>query len=212
MNIKTVDFHGACLKASERPTEWFPQVAVAGRSNVGKSSLLNWLFQRRVARVAKAPGKTRTLNFFLVNGGLFIVDLPGYGYAKVARHLQDQWGRELGNYLLHEERLAGVVSLIDVRHGPTSLDMELQALLETAGLDRVVVLTKADKVGRSHCRSMQDAVRKKLGLSSRPLVTSVKSGDGRRDVLLAVAGLAERWKAKQQMEKNHGTQEEDRQG
>jgi len=154
-----------------------------------------------VARVAKAPGKTRTLNFFLVNGSLFLVDLPGYGYAKVARHLQQQWGRELGSYLLHEERLAGVLALVDIRHGPTALDLELQSLLLECGLQRIVVLTKADKVGRGKRRLMQETTKSKLGLSEPPLVTSVTSGEGRREVLAALAELAARWKAGQQQEK-----------
>ncbi len=92
MEIRSVSFQGASLRAADRPKQWFPQVAFAGRSNVGKSSLLNWLFKRQIARVAKAPGKTRTLNFYLVNSSLFFVDLPGYGYAKVARHLRGAVG------------------------------------------------------------------------------------------------------------------------
>ena len=108
MDIRDVSFRGAALRASQRPAEWFPHVAVAGRSNVGKSSLLNWLLQRRLARVAKAPGKTRTLNFYLVNGTFYLVDLPGYGYAKVGRQLREEWGQELARYLLEEQRVAGV--------------------------------------------------------------------------------------------------------
>ena len=120
-----MEFRGAAVRAPDRPREWFPHVAVAGRSNVGKSSLLNWLFQRKLARVAKAPGKTRTLNFYLVNGSFYLVDLPGYGYAKVAKELREDWGREVGRYLAEDERLAGVVTLVDIRHGPTALDLSL---------------------------------------------------------------------------------------
>ena len=190
MEIRSVDFKGSFLKASTRPKEWFPHVAVAGRSNVGKSSLLNWLFRQNVAKVAKAPGKTRTLNFFLVNRNFYMVDLPGYGYAKVARHLREQWGRELAAYLSGEERLAGVVALIDVRHGPSVLDMELQSFLTTSGLNRLVILTKGDKVGRSKRRQMQNEIQKQLDLPIRPLVTSVTSGEGRREVLDAIDKMA----------------------
>jgi len=209
MEIRSVTFKGSFLKASTRPKEWFPHVAVAGRSNVGKSSLLNWLFKQNMAKVAKAPGKTRTLNFFLVNRNFYMVDLPGYGYAKVARHLRDQWGRELGAYLSREERLAGVVALIDVRHGPSVLDLELQSFLTDSGLDRMVVLTKGDKVGRSKRRQMQDSIQKQLGLPTRPLVTSVTSGEGRRELLDAIAVMAGLWKDQQQ-ETVHGTEEEKR--
>ncbi len=129
MEIREVSFRGSALKPSDRPQEFFPQIAVAGRSNVGKSSLLNWLLRQNLARVAKAPGKTRMLNFFLINRSFFLVDLPGYGYAKVGRALQEEWGRELGNYLATEERLAGVITLVDIRHGPTDLDLGLQEML-----------------------------------------------------------------------------------
>ncbi len=209
MEIKSVNFKGSFLKASTRPKEWFPHVAIAGRSNVGKSSLLNWLFRQNIAKVAKAPGKTRTLNFFLVNRNIYMVDLPGYGYAKVARRLRDQWGRELGNYLSGEERLAGVVALIDVRHGPSALDLELQSFLTVSGRNRLVILTKGDKVGRGQRRKMQDGIQKQLELPTRPLVTSVTSGEGRREVLDEIERMAGLWKDLQQ-ETVHGTEEEER--
>lgn len=209
MEIRSVKFKGSFLKASTRPKEWFPHIAIAGRSNVGKSSLLNWLFRQNAAKVAKAPGKTRTLNFFLVNRNFYMVDLPGYGYAKVAKHLRDQWGRELGAYLSGEERLAGVVALIDVRHGPSVLDLELQSFLTASGLNRLVILTKGDKVGRSKRRQMQNEIQKQLDLPALPLVTSVTSGEGRREVLDAIDNMAGLWKDLQQ-ETDHGTEEKER--
>jgi GTP-binding protein len=198
VEILDVTFRGAALKASQRPAEWFPHVAVAGRSNVGKSSLLNWLFQRKLARVAKAPGKTRTLNFFLVNSSFYLVDLPGYGYAKVGKQMREEWGRELGRYLAEERRLAGVVTLIDIRHGPTALDLGLQELLVGAGLSRLVVLTKADKVGRGHRAKMQSEVQTGLGLPRPPLAVSVRTGEGRRELLQAVDELVAVWRTEEQ--------------
>jgi GTP-binding protein len=196
VEIRDVTFRGAALRASERPREWYPQVAVAGRSNVGKSSLLNWLFQRRLARVAKAPGKTRTLNFFLVNSSFYVVDLPGYGYAKVARRLREDWGQELGRYLLDEQRVAGVVTLIDIRHGPTALDLDLQEMLVAAARERVVVLTKADKVGRNQRAQMRRDVQQQLGLAAPPLAVSVNAGEGRRELLLKIEGLVAAWRGR----------------
>ena len=198
MDIRDVTFRGAALRASQRPAEWFPHVAVAGRSNVGKSSLLNWILQRKLARVAKAPGKTRTLNFYLVNGSFFLVDLPGYGYAKVGKELRDEWGRELARYLADERRLAGVVTLIDIRHGPSAQDVDLQELLVGSGLPRQVVLTKADKVGRSHRVKMQREVQDGLGLSQPPLAVSVTTGEGRRELLRAIDGLVAEWRTEDQ--------------
>ncbi len=169
-------------------------MAVAGRSNVGKSSLLNWLFRRPLARVAKAPGKTRTLNFFLVNDNLLLVDLPGYGYAKVGRQLQEEWNRELGRYISEEERLAGVVALVDIRHGLTHRDRDLQDLLVHADVDRRVVLTKADKVGRSQRARTAQQVQRELGLHVPPLAVSVRAGEGRRELLGEIDEMANRWR------------------
>ncbi|MEE4270944.1 MAG: ribosome biogenesis GTP-binding protein YihA/YsxC [Thermoanaerobaculales bacterium] len=196
MEIREVSFRASALKASDRPQEWFPHIAVAGRSNVGKSSLLNWLMRQNKARVAKAPGKTRMLNYFLINGSYFLVDLPGYGYAKVNRALQEEWGRELGNYLATEERLAGVMTLVDVRHGPTELDLGLQDMLIEHGRPRLVVLTKADKVKRGQRARMQFQVQKKLGLPRPPLVVSVKTGEGRKELLTRVDELIDGWRSK----------------
>jgi GTP-binding protein len=197
VEILDVSFRAAALRASDRPREWYPQVAVAGRSNVGKSSLLNWLFQRRLAKVAKAPGKTRTLNFFLVNSSFYIVDLPGYGYAKVARQLREEWGQELGRYLLDEQRVAGVVTLIDIRHGPTALDLDLQGMLSSAGRERVVVLTKADKLSRGQRAAMRREVQQRLDLATLPLAVSVNSGEGRRELLAEIDGLVSAWRGRQ---------------
>jgi GTP-binding protein len=197
VEIRDITFRGAALKASQRPREWVPHVAVAGRSNVGKSSLLNWLFGRSLARVAKAPGKTRTLNFYLVNGAYYLVDLPGYGYAKVAKELRAEWGRELERYIADEKRLAGVVTLMDTRHGPSALDLDLQDLLDEAGLGKVVVLTKADKVGRGQRARMQDEVQHRLGLETRPMAVSVRTGEGRRDLVRQIDELVSQWRHRQ---------------
>jgi len=197
VDILDVSFRAAALRASDRPREWYPQVAVAGRSNVGKSSLLNWLFQRRLAKVAKAPGKTRTLNFFLVNSSFYVVDLPGYGYAKVARQLREEWGQELARYLLEEQRVAGVVTLIDIRHGPTALDLDLQEMLSSAGRERVVVLTKADKLSRGQRATMRREVQQRLDLVDLPLAVSVNAGEGRRELLAEINRLVSAWRGRQ---------------
>ena len=120
------------------------EVCFAGRSNVGKSSLINALTgQKALARTSNTPGRTQEINFFTATDALYLVDLPGYGYAKVGKDLRRQWGLELEGYLRHEERLAGVVTLIDIRHGPTHLDLDLQELLRaeegteyTLGIER----------------------------------------------------------------------------
>ncbi len=193
VDIRDVEYRSSALKAKDRPKEFFPHIAVAGRSNVGKSSLINWLFRRTIARVAKAPGKTRMLNFFLVNKNFYLVDLPGYGYAKVSKTLRDQWGQELGAYLATEERIAGVVTLSDIRHGPTALDLDLQNILKNCGRQRIPVLTKSDKVSRGQKSAMQQRVRKELDLSDLPPAVSVKTGEGRAELLSSFQKLIEEW-------------------
>jgi GTP-binding protein len=197
LEISEVSFRGSALRPADRPGEFFPHVAVAGRSNVGKSSLLNWLFKQSLAKVAKSPGKTRTLNFFLINRSFYLVDLPGYGYAKVGKQMREDWGRELGRYIHDEERLAGVVALVDIRHGLTARDRDLQELLLASGLDRQVVLTKADKVGRGHRAQMQETVQRELALHVPPLAVSVRTGEGRRELLAGINDMVNRWRTQQ---------------
>ena len=163
---------------------------------MGKSSLLNWLFKQSLAKVAKSPGKTRTLNFFLINRSFYLVDLPGYGYAKVAKKLREDWGRELGRYIDEEERLAGVISLVDIRHGLTARDRDLQELLLASDRDRQVVLTKADKVGRGQQKNMQFKVQKQLGLARPPMAVSVKTGEGRQELLRSIGELVDAWRSR----------------
>ncbi len=195
MEIASVTFRAAALAAADRPAEPFPHVVVAGRSNVGKSSLLNWLFRRDLARVAKAPGKTRTVNFYLINRNMYLVDLPGYGYAKVGHGLREQWGAAINAYLSADDRIAGVLCLVDVRHGPTPLDLDLQALLARCGRVREIVLTKADKVGRGQRAAMQHRVRASLELPSPPLAVSVARGEGRGELLARIDSLATSWRS-----------------
>lgn len=177
-------------------------MAVAGRSNVGKSSLLNWLFRQSLAKVAKTPGKTRTLNFFLINRSFFLVDLPGFGYAKVGRQLQEEWGRELGHYIATEDRLAGVVALVDIRHGLTARDGDLQDLLLGAGRERLVVLTKADKVGRGARAQMRQKIQRQLALHIPPMVVSVRTNEGRRELLRSIDSMVSRWREQQRSQGN----------
>ena len=195
LEITEVSFRGSALKPSDRPREFFPHVAIAGRSNVGKSSLLNWLFKQSLAKVAKSPGKTRTLNFFLVNRSFFLVDLPGYGYAKVGKQLREDWGRELGRYIHDEERLAGIVSLVDIRHGLTARDRDLQELVLASGLAQRVVLTKADKVGRGQRARMEQKVQRDLGLHVPPLSVSVRTGEGRGELLAGIDDMVNQWRS-----------------
>jgi GTP-binding protein len=169
-----------------------PEVAFAGRSNVGKSSLINRLLGRRgLARTSSTPGRTRTINFYLVNEAVLFADLPGYGYAKVSRSLQEDWWVLVEGYLTHRVPLRGVVHLVDARHPPTDRDQGLQDFLVAVGAPSVVVLTKADKVPRGQRRAVQAAAVRLLGLA-RPemgLFFSAETGEGAPELWRAVDAL-----------------------
>ena len=169
-----------------------PEVAFAGRSNVGKSSLINRLLGRRgLARTSSTPGRTRTINFYLVNEAVLFADLPGYGYAKVSRSLQEDWWALVEGYLTHRVPLRGVVHLVDARHPPTDRDQGLQDFLVAVGAPSVVVLTKADKVPRGQRRAVQAAAVRLLGLARAEmgLFFSAETGEGAPELWRAVDAL-----------------------
>ena len=169
-----------------------PEVAFAGRSNVGKSSLINRLLGRRgLARTSSTPGRTRTINFYLVNEAVLFADLPGYGYAKVSRSQQEDWWVLVEGYLTHRVPLRGVVHLVDARHPPTDRDQGLQDFLVAVGAPSVVVLTKADKVPRGQRRAVQAAAVRLLGLARAEmgLFFSAETGEGAPELWRAVDAL-----------------------
>ena len=150
MKVRSLRLAATVLDPARFPNSPFPEIAVIGRSNVGKSSLLNTLLGRRnIARVSNEPGKTRTVNFYLLNDRFYLVDLPGYGYAKVAQTMRKQWRETIEGYIGGRESLAGVVQIVDIRHEPSALDVEIISATIGAGAPFVVVLTKADKVPRA---------------------------------------------------------------
>jgi len=166
--------------------EPYPQVAFAGRSNVGKSSLLNRLVGiKNIAKVSRTPGKTRAVNYFLTDTNLMLVDLPGYGYAKVSKSIKEHWGELIEAYLLDNDRLKGVVHLVDSRHPPTPLDQSLNEWLNQNGLNYLIVLTKIDKLsGNQAGRSVAQAKRTLvLTVGTEPLTFSAKTGQGKKELL-----------------------------
>ena len=190
MIIKDAEFLTSAAKKAQYPPEGVPEIAFAGRSNVGKSSLINLLMNRRkLAKVSQSPGKTRTINFFAVNGGAFrIVDLPGYGYAKVSKAESEKWGPMMEEYLSGRKDLLKVVQLVDVRHAPTAQDKQMYEYLQYYGLDGLVVATKADKVGRSELNKNLAVIRRELKLGPEDVIMPVSalSRTGAQEVLSAM--------------------------
>ena len=166
-----------------------PEIAFAGRSNVGKSSLINRLIgRRRLAHTSSTPGRTRTINFYEINQRFLFVDLPGYGYAKVTRTLKEAWWALVEGYLAGRPQLCGVIHILDARHPPTPLDQDLFAFLDAAAVPSLVVLTKADKLPRGQWGATRSAAARVLGLPAPDLAIlfSAETGDGVPEVWRAV--------------------------
>lgn len=176
MKIKKAELAAVAVRENQYPAEDMPEIAFAGRSNVGKSSLFNTLVNRRnFARVSGSPGKTRTINFFDINGEFRIVDLPGYGYAKVSKSQSKEWGPMMENYLENRPNLLKVVQLVDVRHAPSAQDVQMYDYLRYHGLDGIVVATKADKVSRNELNKNISVIKKTLKLGADDVVVPVSS-------------------------------------
>lgn len=157
--VKDVQFVISAVKPAQFPNTPYPEIAFVGRSNVGKSSLLNSLVSRKnLARISSTPGKTRHINFFQVNGKFNLVDLPGYGYAKVSKVERESWRKIIEAYLVEREQLKLVVSLIDIRHDPTALDLDLINWLESIEREYLIVLTKGDKVKKGEVDARMEQV------------------------------------------------------
>ncbi|MDD2295935.1 MAG: ribosome biogenesis GTP-binding protein YihA/YsxC, partial [Eubacteriales bacterium] len=150
MIIRKAELEAVAVRKNQYPPQDRKEIAFAGRSNVGKSSLINLLLNRKkLARVSGNPGKTRTLNFYNINDEFRIVDLPGYGYAKVSRSISEDWGPMMEDYLTGRENLVRVIQLVDIRHKPSLQDCQMYEWLRHFGLSGTVIATKADKVSRN---------------------------------------------------------------
>lgn len=177
-------FAGTAADPSQFPREGLPEVAFAGRSNVGKSSLINALLNRRsLARTSKTPGKTRAIQFFRVDDALLFADLPGYGYARVARTLREDWGPLVEQYLTGRDSLKLLVLLLDIRRDVAADDLALLEWLSLQGLPALVVLTKADTLSRTQQDARERAIKAALGVADAVvLAVSARTGAGKNDL------------------------------
>jgi len=180
VRIREVEFAGAIGRPGQAPPADLRQVAIAGKSNVGKSSLVNAVVGRkRIARVSGTPGKTREINFYLINDRFFLVDLPGYGFARAPEAVRDAWRRLVEDYLSHNDRLDGLVLLIDCRRGVHEADRQLLDYLSADEIPVLVVLTKMDKLNRSGRSKAVADLRKELEIpADQVLATSAQTGEG----------------------------------
>lgn len=180
MQIKTADFVISAAKTHQIPKRPIPHFVFAGRSNVGKSSLVNKILNRKtLAKTSATPGKTRLLNFFLINDQFYFVDIPGYGYAKVSKTMREDWAKLIEDYLTNSPFLATIFQLIDIRHDPHPSDIELLEWLTYQNLPHRIVLTKADKLSKNQVAKQISANVKKLGIPREFFIaTSVTTGLG----------------------------------
>ena len=176
MNLQKTEFVTSAAAPAAFPRDGLPQIAFAGRSNVGKSSLLNLLTGRKsLARVSGSPGKTRTINFYNIDSKFRIVDLPGYGYAKVSKTTSREWGPMMEDYLQNRQNLLKVVQLVDIRHEPSAQDIQMYDYLRHYGLDGLIVATKADKVSRNQMSKCLKTIRQALDLSDEDVIVPVSA-------------------------------------
>lgn len=197
MKITKAELATVAVKREQYPPEDMPEIAFAGRSNVGKSSLFNTMVNRRnFARVSGSPGKTRTINFFEINGAFRIVDLPGYGYAKVSKSLSKDWGPMMERYLESRKNLVKVIQLVDIRHQPSKQDVQMYEYLKYHGLAGIVVATKSDKISRNEAAKTSAVIRRTLGMKpEEPLiaVSSLKK-TGYDRLIDEIESLVEAWR------------------
>ena len=194
MIVKKAELEAIAARKNQYPEDSLKEIAFAGRSNVGKSSLLNLLTNRKnLARVSGSPGKTRTINFYRINDSFRIVDLPGYGYAKVSKSVTESWGSMMETYFQSRQGLVKVIQLVDIRHAPSRQDVEMYQYLRHYGLDGLVVATKADKVSRNEMQKCIRQIRGTLDLSQEDRVIPVSSlkRTGQEDLLSEMEALLE---------------------
>jgi len=183
--IKSSQFVISAVSKKQYPNEGLPEIALAGRSNVGKASLINKVINRKnLARTSGRPGKTQALNFYRINEEFFFVDLPGYGFAKVSQKIKEQWAKFIEEYLKGRKELRGVIQVVDIRHEPTNDDLTMYEWLQFYQLPTLIVATKADKISRGQWQKHTKQIKEKLKLpSSQPLVIfSAETGQGVEEV------------------------------
>ena len=186
MEIKKAEFVTSVVKTSAYPQDELPHIAIVGKSNVGKSSLINAMTnQNKLARVSRQPGKTRLINFFLINDKFYLVDLPGYGYARVSKAEQESWGSMMDEYFKLASPLKCIILIVDIRHKPTAEDKQMVEWIKYYRIPVLVVASKADKLGKTRIKPQAAQLRKQLGFSHQvPVVPcSVVSKQGLLELL-----------------------------
>ena len=192
MVIKNVSLETVIGVTSKIPDNQLPEIAFAGKSNVGKSSLINALMNRKsLARTSAQPGKTQTINFYNINDELYFVDLPGYGYAKVSQQEKEKWGKMIEKYLHRSKVLQAVFLLVDIRHEPSANDRQMYEWILANGYHPIVIATKLDKINRSQIAKQVKLVKQGLGVDKDTIVIpfSAETKQGREEIYEILDGI-----------------------
>lgn len=185
MIIKNVSLETVCGITSKLPENIHPEVAFAGKSNVGKSSLINGLMNRKsLARTSSQPGKTQTINYYNINDAIYFVDLPGYGYAQANERVKAQWGKMIEDYLHRSKQLKAVFLLIDIRHAPSENDRIMYSWVKKMGFDPIIIATKLDKINRSQIQKQVKLIRTTLEADKETIIIpfSATTKQGREEI------------------------------
>lgn len=184
MNVNNAELIISAVSSRQYPNVTLPEIAFAGRSNVGKSSLINRLVNRKkLARTSSSPGKTATLNFYKIENALYFVDLPGYGYAKVSWNERQKWADMINEYLAKSAQLKAIFQLVDARHNPTKEDITMFDWIKASGLDYMVIATKTDKLGKTAVAKNKAAICEALDVSEdKVIMFSAETGLGKEDI------------------------------
>ena len=194
MVIRSVNLETVCGITSKIPDNPFNEVAFAGKSNVGKSSMINALLNRKsLARTSAQPGKTQTINFYNVNDAMYLVDLPGYGYAKTSASEKEKWGKMIENYLHTSKKLQAVFLLIDIRHDPSANDKMMYDWMVYQGFTPIIIATKLDKIKRSQVQKQIKAIKEGLNLlpGTKVIPFSAETKQGRDEIWEVINSLRE---------------------
>jgi len=178
MKITKSDLQGMAVSPKQYPVDDLPEIAFAGRSNVGKSSFINSMINRiNLARTSAKPGKTRTINFYILNEEFRFVDLPGYGYAQVSKTEREKWGKIIEEYLVKRDNLREVIQLVDMRHEPTAQDVQMYQWIKSLGFSGIVIATKADKISKGQRYKHIKIIKETLGAENTDLIIPYSSED-----------------------------------
>lgn len=176
MKIISSDLHAIAVAPNQYPEDELPEIAFAGRSNVGKSSFINSLINRsNLARTSGKPGKTRTINFYIINNTFRFVDLPGYGYAQVSKAEKEKWGQIIEKYLTDRENLKEIILIVDIRHEPTEQDLIMYQWIKSFGYAGIVIATKADKISKGNWQKHIKIIKNKLEIGDTKLILPYSS-------------------------------------